>query len=90
MDQIDKDCLANLRKRARDGEEFTPTVLTLYQDLLARDAREASMFFLRSCFILFYFNLQNCFLSSFFCLNVIFNQVRLRQRLLLVCSFSAH
>ena len=40
MNQDDKDFLANLRVRARCGEEFNPTLLALYQDLVAQAARE--------------------------------------------------
>ena len=40
MNQDDKDFLANLRVRARCGEEFNPTLLSLYQDLVAQAARE--------------------------------------------------
>ena len=41
MNQADKEFLASLRVRARNGEEFNPTLLALYQGLEARDARES-------------------------------------------------
>jgi hypothetical protein len=47
MNQADKDFLASLRVRARGGEEFNPTLLALYQDLVAQDAREQGKLLVR-------------------------------------------
>ena len=40
MNKADREFLASLRIRARNGEEFNPTLLALYQGLEARDARD--------------------------------------------------
>jgi hypothetical protein len=40
MDQTEKDTLKRLRGRIDEGEEFGPTLLARYNDLLAQEARE--------------------------------------------------
>jgi hypothetical protein len=40
MNQADQVTLNNLRARIDSGEEFTPTLLARYQDLLAQEACE--------------------------------------------------
>jgi len=42
MNQADKDLLASLRARIDSGEEFNPTLLARYQDLVAQEARESA------------------------------------------------
>lgn len=37
MDEEEKEFLASLRVRVRNGEEFNPTLLALYQGLEFRD-----------------------------------------------------
>jgi hypothetical protein len=39
MNQTDKNTLASLRKRADEGEEFNPTLLARFNDLVAQEAR---------------------------------------------------
>ena len=40
MDQTEKDTLKRLRGCIDEGEEFGPTLLARYNDLLAQEARE--------------------------------------------------
>jgi hypothetical protein len=39
MNETDKNTLASLRKRADEGEEFNPTLLARFNDLVAQEAR---------------------------------------------------
>ena len=52
MNQADKEFLASLRVRARNGEEFNPNLLALYRDLVARDARKSGK---HTIFLIFIF-----------------------------------
>jgi hypothetical protein len=66
MNQADKEFLASLRVRALNGEEFNPTLLALYQDLVAQEARESGKFFPSS-----YITRPLCFsLDSFRCFYI--------------------
>jgi hypothetical protein len=53
MDQTEKDTLKHLRGCIDEGEEFGPTLLARYNDLLAQEAREKGKKLHQYSFIVF-------------------------------------